>query len=100
MSRTDKTRPWWVRIADAPGTTCVAVHDHSRDECTLPDEVTPEGASLNWYELRGCYWTATNAYMNGGAVTGGFEWTFICREDRRRDRHEARRALRAYDGED
>lgn len=100
MSRTDKTRPWWVRMADAPGRTYVAIHDHSSGVCTLPDEVTADSASLNRYELRGCYWTATDAYMHGGAVTGGREWSSICREDRRRDRREARRTLRAYNGED
>lgn len=100
MSRTGTTRPWWVRIADAPGATCVGIHDHRFGVCTLPGEMTPDGASPNWYETRGCYWTATNAYLNGGAVTGGREWSYICRADRRRDRHEARRALRSYNGQD
>lgn len=100
MSRTDKTRPWWVRLADAPGKTYVAIHDHRFGVCTLPDEITAENASLNRYDKRGCYWTATDEFLFNGGVNGGREWSQICREDRRRDRHEARRRLRAYTGED
>ena len=92
MSRTDKTRPWWVRLADRPGVTYVAVHDHRFGECTLADEITPETASLNRAE-RGCHWAATDHFLfDLGGVSGGREWHHICRE--------ARRDLRAYRGED
>lgn len=98
MSRTDKTRPWWVRMADAPGVTCIPVHDHRHGPCTLPDKITPSTASLNRVDKAGrCYWAATDHFIfDLGGVTGGREWQRIRRETRRRDRRAARRALRAY----
>jgi hypothetical protein len=99
MSRTDKTRPWWVRMADTPMLTCTPVHDHRWGPCTLPDEVTMDSASLS-RRMSGCYWGATDYFMDhGGGLSGGEEWAFFCREKRRRSRHQARRRLRAYDAE-
>ena len=37
MSKTDKTRPWWVRVAETPHVTSVAVHRHETGDCDLPD---------------------------------------------------------------
>ncbi|MFV2174551.1 hypothetical protein ACFHW2_16885 [Actinomadura sp. LOL_016] len=99
MSKTDKTRPWWVRMADAPGATCVPVHDHRFGTCTLPDGVTAAGASLN-RRTSGCYWGATDRHLGSGCFSGGKEWTFLKREENRRDRHRARRELRDYDREE
>jgi hypothetical protein len=100
MSKTDKTRPWWVGMAEKPGVTCVAVHDHRFGPCTLPAEVTAESASLNRNE-RGCYWGATDHFLfDYGPLNGGREWYTFRRETRRRNRHEARRELRAYQEED
>jgi hypothetical protein len=100
MSRTDKTRPWWVRLADAPMVTYRPVHDHRFGGCTLPDEITADTASLSWRRGR-CYWGATDYYLFGcGSISGGREWYHFRREERRRSRHEARRELRAYRGED
>ena len=48
MSKTDKTRPWWVRIADAPMVTCAPVHDHRFGPCTLRDEITAVSASVSY----------------------------------------------------
>jgi hypothetical protein len=101
MSRTDRTRPWWVRLADAPGVTCIPVHDHRYGPCTLPDEITASTADRNRYTTRGCYWAATDHFnFDLGGVTGGREWQEIRREDRRRDRRQARRDLRAYRDDD
>jgi hypothetical protein len=102
MSRTDKTRPWWVRIADAPGVTCVPVHDHRFGPCTLPAEITAGTASLSFRRGR-CYWTGTDYYWYECAGWDGCrECTgyYFRRADRRRSRHEARRELRANWGED
>ena len=101
MSRTDKTRPWWVRLADEPGVTCMPVHDHRFGPCTLPDEITPSTSGINRYIDRGCYWGATDHFIfDVGSDTGGREWSEMCRESRRRSRHRARQALRAYLPED
>jgi hypothetical protein len=97
MSKTDKTRPWWVRMADAPMVTCVPVHDHRFGPCTLPDEITPAGASLS-HRTRGCYWRATDHYLFGGGLSGGREWQDLRREERRRSRRQARRDLRSHYG--
>jgi hypothetical protein len=100
MSKTDKTRPWWVRIADAPMVTCAPVHDHRFGPCELPDEITARSASVG-YRTSGCYWRATDYYVfDCGGVGGGREWYYFRREERRRGRRQARRELRAYRGED
>jgi hypothetical protein len=102
MSKTDKTRPWWVGMADAPMVTCVPQHDHRWGSCTLPDEITADSTSDRYRTSGGCYWRATDywSYGRGGGVSGGPEWTFFCRQERRRSRHQARRELRAYRGEE
>ncbi|MFD1546111.1 hypothetical protein [Nonomuraea guangzhouensis] len=100
MSKTDKTRPWWVRMADAPMATCLPVHDHRFGPCTLPDEITADSASLG-HRMDGCYWRAT-AYPQHlfGYGHANREWYYFRREDRRRSRRQARRELRAYHRED
>ncbi|GAA3927863.1 hypothetical protein GCM10023085_06310 [Actinomadura viridis] len=101
MSKTDKTRPWWVGMADAPMLTCVPVHDHRDGPCTLPEEITAATSSLNRSGRSGCYWGATDHYLfDRGALSGGREWYHFRREERRRSRRQARRELRAYNGED
>lgn len=89
MSKTDKTRPWWVRVAEAP----VPVHDHRFGECTLPEEIGPSSG--------GCHWRSAGYHATGcPSASCGREWSRIRREERRRDRHQARRELRTYRGED
>ncbi|MCO8271054.1 hypothetical protein M1L60_10665 [Actinoplanes sp. TRM 88003] len=91
MSRTDKTRPWWVQLVDAPGVSCKPVHDHRFGPCTLPVRAMPERERRT-----GCRWTGTAAfYVKRCESHGSAEWNFLARQDRRRDRHRARRALRS-----
>ena len=98
MSKTDKTRPWWVRMADAPMTTCLPIHDHRFGPCTLPAEITAEGASLS-HRTGGCHWGVTAyAYHLFGYGSGGREWHRLRREEHRRGRRQARRELRARHG--
>jgi hypothetical protein len=97
MSRTDKTRPWWVGMAETPGLTCVAVHDHRFGPCTLPDEINAASASLNRRGYDGCRWGATDHFLfEHRPINGGREWYAFRRESRRRDRHQTRRELRTY----
>ena len=63
MSKTDKTRPWWVRMAEAPMVNCRPVHDHRFGPCTLPEEITADSASMNRSGRSGCYWGATDHYL-------------------------------------
>jgi len=99
MSRTDKTRPWWVRMADAPMVTGVPVHDHRFGPCTLPERITAGSASLSFRRGR-CYWggSANDLFGNDGCrECTGYHFR---REERRRSRHQVRRRLRAHHGED
>jgi len=100
MSRTDKTRPWWVQMADAPMGACRPVHDHRSGPCTLPDEITAGSASLG-DRRDGCHWGGAPSYWFRRCESHGYrEWAFMRRADRRRSRHEARRDLRARHDED
>ncbi|GAA3283704.1 hypothetical protein Dvina_38815 [Dactylosporangium vinaceum] len=97
MSRTDKTRPWWVQVVDAPGSTCVPVHDHRWTPCTLPRDTTPvrpqPGARHGV-----CHWSGTAAFNMRRRESHGYrEWFHFRRQDRRRARHEARHALLRFD---
>ncbi|WP_433088974.1 hypothetical protein ACQP1P_22095 [Dactylosporangium sp. CA-052675] len=96
MSRTDKTRPWWVQMADAPMRACRPRHDHRFGPCTLADAITAATASLG--ERRdGCHWGATASYWFRRVESRGHrEAAQWCRENRRRSRHAARRALRDH----
>jgi hypothetical protein len=101
MSRTDKTRPLWVRVNDALMVNCEPVHDHRSGPCTLPDRVTPE---TFWPTFTpGCSWSLTTSFAR---EHGGHNGCRACtdyyhrREERRRSRRRARRELRAYNGED
>ncbi|MCP2096180.1 MULTISPECIES: hypothetical protein [Actinosynnema] len=97
MSKTDKTRPWWVRLGDAPMSSCVPVHDHRFGGCTLPAEITAD--TICAPGVTGCHWVVSASHgWRRCRRNGCREWSLVCREDRRRDRHDARRALRAYLG--
>jgi hypothetical protein len=93
MSRTDKTRPRWVQLADVPMVTCVPRHDHRFGPCTLPEHVTPEGMARDGR----CRWEATASNWFRRYDNDGYrEWSRIKRIERRRSRHQARRELRAH----
>ena len=97
MSRTDKTRPWWVRMAEAPMVMCEPLHDHRFGPCTLPAEITADTASPGRAGGR-CRWVGTPVFFVHHSPRTR-EWTFMRRDDRRRSRHEARRDLRAWHDE-
>ncbi|GII82117.1 hypothetical protein Ssi03_01070 [Sphaerisporangium siamense] len=95
MSKTDKTRPWWVQMADAPMVTCLPVHDHRFGGCTLPGEITADSAPP--YPMEGCHWQVPISLWFGHRTRAARrEGYHIRREDRRRSRHQARRELSAY----
>lgn len=102
MSRTDKTRPWWVKMNDAPMVTCAPRHDHRFGPCTLPDEITAETASAS-HRTSGCYWGSTGHNSSGPGVlhNGCRDCTgyYDRREDRRRSRRAARLELRNFHSE-
>jgi hypothetical protein len=84
VSRTDKTRPWWVQLMDAPGGT-FPVRPGSPREWTHPGPPS------------GCRWTGTSDFwLHRPEGLGSREWGEYRRTERRRDRRRARRELRAY----
>ena len=95
MSRTDKHRPYWVRLADAPLRTSQAHHDHRYGPCTLPDEVSAQSVEP---VRRGCYWTYGPDLYGVRLDNGGGEWNRLRTEANQRDRREARRLLRRHRG--
>lgn len=92
MSKSDNTRPRWVRLADQPMVTVESLHDHRFGPCTLPPEVTAAGTDPQ--TTRGCRWVVTAAFAAVRTDNGAGEWNRQRRADRRRDRHEARLRLR------
>jgi hypothetical protein len=60
----------------------------------MPDRVTPATADLN-HRRAGCHWSGTASFNCYRYDNGGREWNAMCREDRRRSRHQARSELRA-----
>ena len=95
MSKTDKTRPWWVRATERPLHTCVPVHRHEDGVCDLPQD-----PAERWGERWGsgsCFWTEGNGFFygrDGGcgcAMCTGQVWR---RAERRADRHAAARVCR------
>jgi hypothetical protein len=100
MSNTDKTRPWWVQMADAPMVAGRPVHDHRFGPCTLPERITADSVSLGQTRV-GCHWGGTPSYWFRRCESRGYrEWSVIRRQDRRRSRHQARRELRERRHED
>lgn len=100
MSRTDKTRPRWVRMAGTPGVTAVPVHDHRFGPCTLPDEINV-GTTAAGAPPGRCHWRG-GGYHVLGCDGGGCsrERQAHRRQANRRNRYRARRELRAYQDED
>ena len=100
MSRTDKTRPMWVQVADTRLVTCVPHHDHRYGPCKLPDEITAVTVVMS-EPRNGCSWSPNGSTMynlsNGCRSCTGY---YFRREERRRDRQKTRRELRRYRSED
>jgi hypothetical protein len=84
MSRTYKTRPYWVRLKDRHA-TAVAVHDHRFGPCDLVDLACVTDDSTGSSR---CYWTANPYVITCGCpMCTEAPWR---REERRRARHMAR----------
>ncbi|MET7637656.1 hypothetical protein [Streptomyces sp. NPDC005438] len=102
MSRTDRTKPLWVRRAEhAPR----PVHDHRQGDCDLPPRPTRQDPGTR------CGWEAPETLVFGHTCCSGCgersctrEWQGWVRAGNRRERYEgrreARRHLRGPDRED
>lgn len=96
MSRTDKTKPVWVRHAEHEPRP---VHDHRFGDCDLPPRPTREETDTR------CRWEHPGALIFGHTCCSGCqdrgcraEWQLHVRESHRRDRYAARRAARRFRG--
>lgn len=94
MSRTDAHAPLPVRLSrgDLPRT---AIHDHRDGVCNLPDSPNPAEpwmtGNCSWVFV----WTGIN--ICGCRICTGADTR---RQDRRRDRHQSRLALRRWTPEE
>lgn len=92
MSKTRKTRPLMVRALDGRDQTVQLeeVHDHRNGECDLPTKGYAQ--PMNGHRATRCYYD----YVHDGVGVCGCPMCtahFERREERRRDRHDAKRDL-------
>ncbi|RAJ69132.1 hypothetical protein K378_02022 [Streptomyces sp. Amel2xB2] len=89
MSRTDKTKPLWVRCAEHEHR---AVHDHRRGPCDLPPRPPRKdtGTRCRWEYT----WFGTSCCSGPNGRAAKKEWGEMNRARNRRDRYAARRAAR------
>ncbi|MEV5598462.1 hypothetical protein [Streptomyces sp. NPDC052496] len=92
MSRTDKTKPLWVRHAEHGPRP---VHDHRYGPCDLPPHPTREPAATR------CRWEDPGMLLFGRTCCAGCpkrrcvkEWQGLVKAGNRRDRYAARQAAR------
>lgn len=94
MSKTYKTRPLSVRVADATdnGVGCKEFHDHRDGICDLPPSPVEQ---VKMREQTKCHWSY---YYNGHGLCG----CGMCterderRSERRKNRHESKQSLRTF----
>ncbi|MGW3013083.1 hypothetical protein ACWC9R_30305 [Streptomyces sp. NPDC001219] len=99
MSRTDKTKPLWVRHAEHRPRP---VHDHRYGACDLPPRPTHEKTDTR------CRWEDPGTLLFGGTCCAGCharacvrERQQMVKEENRRERYAGRRAARRFaTGED
>lgn len=97
MSKTDKTKPWAIRVMEHQPW---ANHDHRDGICDLPEHfrdnayyTTESGAGhCRWSDWNVCYDGCCNGC--GCRVCSGY---YTRRAERRRSRHVTRRQMRALE---
>lgn len=83
MSRTDKTKPWWVKAAENP----VEVHNHANGRCEIAGR-RPSPKTIGWRRDGKCYFDTDwwrPEYRCGCELCG------IPKSERRRRRHAGRK---------
>ncbi|MEI5133405.1 hypothetical protein RB199_15995 [Streptomyces libani] len=94
MSRTDKTKPLWVRHAEHNPRP---VHDHRYGACDLPPHPTQEDADTR------CRWEDPGMQLLGRTCCAGCndrscvkEWQEMVRAGNRKERYAGRREARRF----
>ncbi len=98
MSRTDRTKPLWVRHTEHHPRP---VHDHRDGACDLPPRPTREPADTR------CRWEGPAAQLFFGTCCAGCkmrshirEWQLMVKLSNRKDRYAARREARGFMADD
>lgn len=94
MSRTDKTKPWWVRASEHHPRP---EHDHSNGICDLPDSALAQHHNVQWTRTQ-CHWD-DHHIIYGDCCTGcgcpQCRDQYGHRRSIRSERHTAKQALQA-----
>lgn len=94
MSKTDKTKPWRVRVAEHQPW---ADHDHRDGVCDLPDDPR---TFIPWDKVPHCRWSDWNIALRQTCCSGCGCQTSMCSgkdwraADNRKSRHKAKRDAR------
>ncbi|MEO6087770.1 MAG: hypothetical protein ABIQ18_32125 [Umezawaea sp.] len=98
MSRTDKTKPLWVRSAEHDPRP---LHDHRHGDCDLPPKPTKESPDTS------CRWEYPVMWLFYGTCCAGCSKRTCVKErqgmtkaENRRQRYEGRREARRFTGDD
>lgn len=94
MSRTDKTRPFWVRVKDYPS-NYFECHNHANGVCDLEnDSDVRHWCSGSWHDY--CHYAATMTFICSGEGAACNCQTEICsgQYDRKLRNRRARYAVR------
>jgi hypothetical protein len=94
MSRTDKTKPWWVRVNEHNPR---ADHDHRNGICDLPESALSQHNNFQWNRSQ-CHWSDHEIiYGNCCAGCGCVHCrdAYSHRRSVRTERHSTKQALRA-----
>ncbi|PSL00256.1 hypothetical protein CLV63_102383 [Murinocardiopsis flavida] len=94
MSRTDKTKPLWVRYAEHDPRP---VHDHRYGACDLPPNPTREDTATR------CAWDHPDTLLFAHTCCSGchrracnLDWTRMVKAANRKERYAGRREARRY----
>lgn len=99
MSKTDKTKPFWVKVAEHNPTD---QHHHDKHDCNLPESARDQlKTDFRWDD---CHWATSKHYWMGqfwtccdGCPCEMCSQRYARRQSNRRTRHQGRAAIRRED---
>lgn len=93
MSRTDRTKPLWVRYAEHNPRP---VHDHRYGACDLPPNPTREHTDTRCRWEPGMLLSGRRTCCSGCCSSCSKEWQQMARTNNRKDRYAGRRETRRF----
>ena len=96
MSKTDKTKPFWVQIAngDIP---VREVHDHENGICDIKGMKRPDRDHIEWGGPGTCYFTWEYDGKNHGCGCKMCTMQFERKQNARRARHAKKKVIREWE---